>query len=55
MSSSPSASLKSGSRMPLPATPSPRRLRMMVTPELAKQWLESNTHNRPLSEELVIA
>lgn len=30
-------------------------MRMMVTPELAKQWLESNTHNRPLSEELVIA
>lgn len=30
-------------------------MRMMVTPELAKQWLEANTHNRPLSEELVIA
>jgi hypothetical protein len=27
---------------------------MMVTPELAKQWLEANTNNRPLSETLVI-
>lgn len=27
---------------------------MQVTPELAKQWLERNAHNRPLSDALVI-
>lgn len=28
---------------------------MLITPQLAKQWLERNTRNRPLSENTVIA
>jgi hypothetical protein len=55
MRSLPSASTRSAMRTPPAANGLPRRMRMMVTPELAKQWLEANTHNRPLSEELVIA
>ena len=31
------------------------RMRMMVTPELARRWLQTNTQNRPLSETMVIA
>jgi hypothetical protein len=28
---------------------------MRVTPEVSRQWLERNVHNRPLSDDLVIA
>jgi hypothetical protein len=30
-------------------------VRMMVTPDMAKLWLKSNTHNRPLSDGVVIS
>jgi hypothetical protein len=54
MRNSSSASTRSATCTPPAANHSPRRVRMVVTPELAKQWLEANTHNRPLSETLVI-
>jgi len=33
--------------------PTDRRVKMTVTPDKAKQWLELNTRNRPLNEKLV--
>ena len=32
------------------ASPNARRVTMLITPQLAQQWLERNTRNRPLSE-----
>ena len=44
----------SGQSIPATSQPS-QRVRMQVTPELARQWLEQNVHNnRPLSDSLVI-
>lgn len=37
------------------ACPTARKVTMLITPQLAQQWLERNTRNRPLSETTVIA
>lgn len=39
----------------IPACREARRVTMLITPELARQWLERNVRNRPISENTVIA